>query len=96
MAASVNHVCAPTLTTIRPTGPQPAPQARPASGDGSTKLAAQQAFFAALGKVQAPAAAPAQATAPAAPAVAQAIRPAAPAEAPQRILRPGSLIDIRV
>ncbi len=60
------------------------------------KLAAQRAFFAAaLGQAQAPAAATPQPQPQARPAsVARIPDPAA--EPPQRILRPGSLLDIRV
>jgi hypothetical protein len=85
------------VTTIRPNPfPAAAPQAQAASLD-SAKQAAQRAFFAAaLGQAAAPA--------PAAPqpqVQTQASRPAArtpdpAAEPPQRILRPGSLLDIRV
>jgi hypothetical protein len=60
------------------------------------KAAAQRAFFEALGKAQGTTAA----AAPAAPAptaqVSRAAPPAAPSEQPQKILRPGFLIDIRV
>jgi hypothetical protein len=58
------------------------------------KLAAQKAFFeAALGK--APAAPAPNATPPVSPQV-QASAPPAPGEAPAKILRPGSLLDIRI
>lgn len=64
----------------------------------SGKLAAQRAFFEALGKAQVAAAA--QAVAPAASIQpTQAVRAApapAPADTSQKILRPGSLLDIRV
>ncbi len=63
------------------------------------KAAAQRAFFEALGKAQG-AAAPAAPTAPAAPVqtaqVMRAAPAAAPSEQPQKMLRPGSLLDIRV
>ena len=66
------------------------------------KVAAQRAFFdAALGK--APAAAPTQAAPqPSAPtavsrsAAAPSLAPQASAEPPQKILRPGSLLDIKI
>jgi hypothetical protein len=85
------------LTPIRPAGPNPTPQAQPVQAD-TAKLAAQKAFFAALRQAGAPSA-PVAAAAPAAPAQAAptaAARTSAPAEAPQKILRPGSLFDIRV
>ncbi|WP_133255257.1 hypothetical protein [Phenylobacterium kunshanense] len=61
------------------------------------KAAAQRAFFqAALSQAQG-AAAPAAAAAPQAAQVQRAASvAAAPADQPQKILRPGSLIDIRV
>jgi hypothetical protein len=61
-----------------------------AAGQEAAKLAAQRAFFAALGKTEAPSAA----AAPQAPTATAA--PARAAEAPQKIPRPGSLLDIRV
>jgi hypothetical protein len=85
-------------TPIRPGAPNLPPQ--PSQAVDPAKLAAQRAFFqAALGKAGAP-----QASAAAAPiaaaqptAAAQPVqRATAPAEAPQKVLRPGSLIDIRV
>lgn len=89
------------MTTIRP-NLYPQTQARPQSQDGG-KLAAQRAFFDALNQARAPG----QTAAPASPAattVTQASTPApvqrmaaaAPTEQPQKILRPGSLFDIRV
>lgn len=87
------------MTTIRPNltpnggySPQPQPQ-------DQTKAAAARAFFdAALRQAGAPI--PAAATSPATVVSAPqpAVRTAAvqPAETPQKILRPGSLIDIRV
>lgn len=86
------------MTTIRP-NLYPQTQTRPQDQD-SAKLAAQRAFFsAALSQAQG-AAAPST-TQGAAPAVssapAQAPRTAAaPPEQAQKILRPGSLLDIRV
>jgi hypothetical protein len=88
------------VTTIRP-NLYPQTQARPQNQD-SGKLAAQRAFFDALSQARAPtqaAAAPATAamTQAAAPAQVQRTPPAAaPTEQPQKILRPGSLFDIRV
>ncbi len=87
------------MTTIRP-NLYPQTQARPQPQDGG-KLAAQRAFFDALGQAQrsgpataAPAtvAAPAAAAAPSARVEATAVS----ADTGQKILRPGSLIDIRV
>lgn len=79
------------MPTIRPHLPQaPQPAASPA------RTAAQRAFFdAAVGKA---AAAPAPSAPPRAetPAPAAVVAPAAPAEAPRKILRPGSLLDIKV
>jgi len=85
------------VTTIRP-NLYPQTQQRPQNQD-SAKLAQQRAFFnAAMGQAQAPAQAAAPAAAPTAsgaPAPTQ--RSASiPAEQPQKVLRPGSLIDIRV
>jgi hypothetical protein len=84
-------------TPIRPGAPHIPQQAGQAADPA--KLAAQRAFFqAALGRTGAPqAAAPAAApTASAAPQPIQRTAATAPAEATQKILRPGSLIDIRV
>lgn len=88
------------MTTIRP-NLYPQTQARPQPQDGA-KLAAQRAFFNALGEAQrgsAPNAAQAAVTAP--PATASnaptRVEPAAPpADQAQKVLRPGSLFDIRV
>ena len=88
------------MTTIRP-NLYPQTQTRPQPQD-SGKLAAQRAFFDALSQARAPAqavAAPAatMATQAAAPVQVQRMPPAAaPTEQPQKILRPGSLFDIRV
>ena len=82
------------MTPVRPTNLPQAP-AQNARVDGPAS-AGQRAFFeAALGKTYAPAAQPR--TAP--PAVyAQPVQriPDPNAEPPQKILRPGSLLDIRV
>lgn len=88
------------MTTIRSNPfPQQTPQ-RP-MGQDTSKLAAQRAFFEALGKAQAPvqAAAPAAQTtvaAPSAPVPPQRTVAVEPGDQPQKILRPGSLFDIRV
>ncbi len=85
------------MTTIRP-NLYPQTQARPQSQD-SAKLAQQRAFFnAALGQAQAPAQTSAPTIAPAASAAPPATQRmgSIPAEQPQKVLRPGSLIDIRV
>lgn len=90
----------PVTTPIRPNAHFP-PAAQPSGGDAG-KLAAQRAFFeAALGRTGAPAAPAAPTpTASAQPVAAPTAAPRAAAptatEAPTRILRPGSLIDIRV
>lgn len=85
------------MTPIRPTAsPQvPAGQVQAPQDRDAGKLAAQRAFFEALGKTGAAASAPPAQTAQPAPA-APSVQAAAPAEAPRKILRPGSLIDIRV
>lgn len=86
------------MTTIR-SNPLPL-SGHGAQAQDSARLAAQRQFFATLRQAQG-------AAAPAAPAVAgptQSVAPAVvaqtasapPAEAPQKLLRPGSLIDIRV
>lgn len=97
------------VTAIRPPFPPPTPAA-PQGVQGQARNAAQKAFFeAALGRA-APAQAPAQATRTAQVAetkAAEAQVRATPVreipqpirgtdEAPQKILRPGSLLDIRV
>jgi hypothetical protein len=81
------------VNPIRPSALPPTPVSQP--GQDSGKLAAQRAFFAAaLGQAQAPAAASTPAAVSAAGPSAAPVAPAA--EGAQRILRPGSLIDIRV
>lgn len=84
------------MTPIRPSH-LPQTSQRPQSQD-STKLAAQRAFFnAALGQAPATAATPATASSSGPAAPAQVTRAAAPpADSAQKILRPGSLLDIRV
>lgn len=85
------------MTTIRPTTPGLVqPQTSPAD---AARLAAQKAFFdAALGRAPAPTAPSAAAQVQAAPVNRQPTTSqiqAAQAE-PTRLLRPGSLLDIRV
>lgn len=86
------------MSTIRPQVQQyPQPQYQGSGNPG--RLAAQQAFFALAGQARPPTTAQApQTTAAAAPGVlAQVATPTSqPADAPQKILRPGSLVDIRV
>ena len=83
------------LTTIRPNAFPQQPQVG-GQRDETARLAAQRAFFAAVsGQAQAPTAAAAPA-APQAAAQVNRVAEAAPAEAPQRIARPGSILDIRV
>jgi hypothetical protein len=84
------------LTPIRP-GTPPAQPASSAGADAA-RLAAQRAFFQqAMGRpAAAQATAPTTAQAPTPPVRTVELRPAANAEAPAKILRPGSLLDIRV
>lgn len=85
------------MTTIRPSGPPPAPQG--VQGQDATKLAAARAFFAAaMGQATVPATAAASgaATAPASAPIAKTSAPEPASGGPARIPRPGSLIDIRV
>ena len=92
------------MTAVRPpVWPAVTP---PASGSaGNARTAAQRAFFeAALGKAGAPTAQPQPAPTPAVRAetmpqpAAQRVRTefVQPTEPPQKILRPGSLLDIKV
>lgn len=88
------------MTTVRPPAfppiRTPEPPRNPAATGDSAKLAAQRAFFqAALGQA-APAAAPQKISEPSAARVSAAKMPDPTAEKPQKILRPGSLLDIRV
>ena len=97
------------MTPIRPNAFPPV-QTPAAAGADAARAAAQKAFFdAAMGRTAAPAPAPtAQAAAPAQaarPSIFAAltptpqraeVRPDPAAEAPAKILRPGSLLDIRV
>jgi hypothetical protein len=88
------------MTAIRPQPFPPTPPAAGAARADQAKLEAQRAFFqAALGKASAPVspAVTTAATATPTPAPATLSRiPDAGAEKPQKILRPGSLLDIRV
>jgi hypothetical protein len=76
----------------------PPAQPAPTGGADAARLAAQRAFFQqAMGRPAAAAtAAPATAQAPTQPVRTVELRPAANAEPPAKILRPGSLLDIRV
>jgi hypothetical protein len=87
------------VTTIRPTGLPPVQPAVQPQRSEAARLEAQKAFFQmATGKAQAPVAAapttasttPVRATSPA-PRIAE-----LSAEPPAKILRPGSLLDIRI
>lgn len=81
------------MTPIRP-GMPPAQPATSTAADAA-RLAAQRAFFQqAMGRPAAAAPAPVQATA--APVRTVELRPSPSAEAPAKVLRPGSLLDIRV
>lgn len=83
------------MNPVRPNPFAAAPQAQPARPIDPARAAAQRAFFeAALGKAAAPSAAPAQAHSQAAPAPPR--TPEVGAPKPEKILRPGSLLDIRV
>ena len=77
-----------------PSRPSPAGPQRP----DAAKLAAQKAFFeAALGKAAAPAAMqPSAPTAVSKPVAAPSPSVQPGAEPPQKILRPGSLLDIKI
>ena len=100
------------MTPIRPSALPVQPPANSVAGVGADaqRAAAQRAFFdAAMGRAAAPGA-PAAPQAPAAAAATRAafftpaqapapraeIRPDPSAEAPAKVLRPGSLLDIRV
>ncbi len=81
------------MSTIRPPiFPTPQPQAQPTA---PVRSSAQQAFFAAAtGRPAAQPQVQAQPQAQAAPA--QRMPASLPADPPQKILRPGSILDIRV
>jgi len=76
----------------------PPAQPAPTTGADAARLAAQRAFFQqAMGRPAATApATPTAAQAPPQPVRTVELRPAANAEPPTKILRPGSLLDIRV
>ncbi len=81
------------MNPIRPQTPPPQTPA-PAS---TARTAAQRAFFqAAMGQAQAPAKAAATPEPVREAARVQTVRAETPAEPPTKILRPGSLLDIRV
>jgi hypothetical protein len=86
------------VSTIRPTGFPPVQQSPTPARSEAARLEAQRAFFQ-MATGQAQAAAPARpslaAAAPANPPPVSRI-PSNDAEPPARILRPGSLLDIRV
>jgi len=84
------------LTPIRPG--MPPVQPAPATGADAARLAAQKAFFQqAMGRTAAAATPPPAAVQTPVPAVRTVqLQPSANAEAPTKILRPGSLLDIRV
>ena len=87
------------MTPIRPNA-FPLPAAQPSPADAA-RSAAQRAFFdAAMGRAAAPAPAAQSQTAVFTPSTASAqrveLRPAPDAEPPAKLLRPGSLLDIRV
>lgn len=83
------------MSTVRPPiFPTPQPSAQGAS---PARSAAQRAFFqAAMGESQAPMAARAQAPQAQPQAPVHRVPTNLPDEPPQKILRPGSLLDIRV
>lgn len=87
---------------MNPIRPAVYPPMQPAQGPGAAKSAAQRAFFdAALGKATGGAASvPVRAAAAQPPVVhatpVQRMPTGQPTEAPRKILRPGSLLDIRV
>ena len=76
----------------------PPAQTAPSAGADAARLAAQKAFFQqAMGRPAAAAApTPAAVQAPLPTVRTVQLQPSASAEAPAKILRPGSLLDIRV
>ena len=84
------------MNPIRPGLPPASPA--PTAGADAARLAAQRAFFQqAMGGAAAPKpTAPVQVQAAATPVRTVELRPTANAEAPAKVLRPGSLLDIRV
>lgn len=86
------------MTPVRPPFTPPTPQPQGGARADAPRANAQRAFFqAAMGQAQAPArpAAPPTEAAPSAAPTTQRI-PDPRAEPPTRILRPGSLLDIKV
>lgn len=87
---------------MNPIRPAVYPPTQPTQGPGAVKSAAQRAFFdAALGKATGGATNVSVQTAAAQPPVVHAtpvqrMPTGQPTETPQKILRPGSLLDIRV
>lgn len=82
------------MTPIRPGQPPASPAST--TGADAARLAAQRAFFQqAMGRPAA-AAIPAPIQAAATPVRSVELRPAANGEPPTKVLRPGSLLDIRV
>ncbi|WP_309605113.1 hypothetical protein [Phenylobacterium sp.] len=95
--ADVNHKSSrPIVTPIRPDAPQGPPGQTPRPD--AARSAAQKAFFdAAMGRAKAPnAVAATPAFALAEPIPRPQLRPDPAAAPPTRVLRPGSLLDIRV
>jgi hypothetical protein len=83
------------VTPIRPAHLSAAPASNPAGE--AARLAAQKAFFQmAMGRSAAPAPSAAAEQDPPKPIRTVELRPQPSAEAPGKILRPGSLLDIRV
>ena len=84
------------MTPIRPAMPPATPATN--AGADAARLAAQRAFFQqAMGRpATAGPAAPVQVQAAALPVRTVELRPAVNAAAPTKVLRPGSLLDIRV
>ena len=84
------------MTTIRPNVFPQQPQVG-GQRDDTGRASAQRAFFqAVMGQAQAAAAPAAPAVAAEPPQAASRLTQVSPADAPQKILRPGSLLDIRV
>lgn len=87
------------MNPIRPTALPPSSSPQVSTGADAARAAAQKAFFdAAMGRAPAPArTAPVSVTVTATPVPQRVeLRPSGETETPTRILRPGSLLDIRV
>lgn len=82
------------MTTIRPNPQAQTPLQPQQTGADPARLAAAKAFFALAAGRPAPTADAAAATPPA--TVPAQVNRVADAESPQKILRPGSILDIRV